>query len=181
MDFKLSILGEENNPYAYFLREAEHNKGGHITKEDVEALAGELVNDYQERGELYNATFYVYDSTEKQVWDGYFFGVDPDKKMFLDDFESLAQYELEVEYRIQLTRSRSEYVEQGKADIAFVESLNLREVIDSKYKEVFAPSNGDRLNTLKEAHHLEQRLLRLDSFKEEFADFNRREQNKLHH
>lgn len=182
VDFKWGYLGDEKSPTAYFLKEAEYNEGGHITIEDAKALAFEVAKDFQEQGEIHNAMFYVHLSNlEPKVWTGYFLGVTPDKETFFDYEGNYAQFELESKHKVQLVESKSEYIEQGQHDLAFGELLHLRESIDSKYDEVRAPDNKDRLKTLKEAYDLEQRFSRFEAFQKEYEDFIYREQNKLHH
>lgn len=180
--FEITIIGDDRYPHAFFLQEADYFQEERITDRDVEKCAKDFAHLYQRQEEPKPtaAMFYAYNS-EAKVWDRYFFGVDSDRQMHFEKIDSRAQYELEYQYKVELTHTKSQYVEQSKADLAFVESLNLREAIDAKMKEVFAPENRDRLKTLEQAHQLEQRKLRFDSFQKENADFTYREQNQQHH
>jgi hypothetical protein len=183
VEFELKTLGEEKNPYAYFLREADYNEEGHITKEDAEAVARKFGWDFQDRGEIHNAMFYVYDSTDKKVWDEYVFGVDNEKKMFFHNTNSpRAQYELEKDYReVQLTRTKTELLEQGEHDKAFMDSKKLDEKSNERLKDAFVLEGEERTAALKDAHYMQQRQRQFESFKEEFEDIKQQEENKMHH
>src|SRR5262249_19633131 len=113
--FEIIIVCDEKYPHTQFLRQADYHQEERITKDDAKSLAQDIGEFSQsqpdETCEPTIAVFYTYNS-DTRVWDRYFFGIDEKKEMFFDrdKAESSAQYDLEYQYKVELTRTKSEYV-----------------------------------------------------------------------